>query len=132
MSGEKLSAYLDRAIAPRTIQNICNAEGLSSRGGFEMQPAMSAIVAHLKSASEKWDAEKSDSIRRRQKAEADEAEMRSLEAMGKLCPMETAKLFIADSIIEFKQTIERAQYLTPVQRTRLLTEVSALKPKLDR
>lgn len=68
---------------------------------------------------------------RKNKAEADESEMRALEAMGKLCPMSDAKLFWSDARIEVKQTIERASYLTPQQKTKLLIELAALKPKLD-
>lgn len=75
--------------------------------------------------------EKSESASRKAKSEADSAEMDTLEKLHKLCPMSDAKLFWSDARIEVKQTIERAPYLTPIQKTKLLLELAALKPKLE-
>lgn len=68
---------------------------------------------------------------RKNKFEADQAELDALDAAKKLCSIADAKLFWSDARIEVKQTIERASYLTPVQKTKLLTELAALKPKLE-
>lgn len=98
----------------------------AKRGFWPAVRTMGAIIRRLKERN----AGNADR-ERKNKAEADEAEMRALESAGKLCPMDAAKQFWSDARIEVRQTIERAAYLTPVQKTRLLAELAALKPQLE-
>lgn len=66
---------------------------------------------------------------RKNKAEADSAEVAAMEAAKSVVPLASAKLYWSESRIEVRQTVERAEFLSPVQKTKLLAKLAALKPK---
>lgn len=66
---------------------------------------------------------------RKNKAEADEAELRAMEAAGLTIPLADAKQFWSDARIELKQEVLRADFLTPMQKTKLLAKFAALKTR---
>lgn len=103
--------------------------GLIKSQGRAQWPILTTLGALFRKLRERADDSGAKDRARKNKSEADQAELDALDAAKKLCPMSSAKLFWSDARIEVRQVIERAQYLTPVQRTKLLAELATLRTK---
>lgn len=68
-----------------------------------------------------------DSREREAAARAESAEMDNLEKAKKVCALADAKLFVSETRIAIRRAVERAEYMTPTQKTRLLKQFAEIK-----
>lgn len=105
------------------------ATGLIKQAKRGFWPAVTTMGILFRKLRERTDDNGAKDRARKNKAEADAAEIDALDAAGKLIPLESAKIFWSDARIEVRQVIERSAFLTPVQKTKLLSELAALRTK---
>ena len=88
------------------------------------------FVMGYRTAAERLDAESESDRARKRKAEADTAELAVMRERGEVMMRDSALAWMADERTEVRRTIERADYMTPTQKNKLLTALSKMKPKL--
>jgi hypothetical protein len=127
-----LGRYYHVQLEERHIGQVMGHAGLvSERGrGYEMIAGMWALIEHYKRHSEKGRKEKDPDKARKDKSDADTAELKARELANELCPMDAAKQFWSDARIELRKQIELATYLDAEQKRKLLEDFQRLKTKL--
>lgn len=106
-------------------------DGVIKRHSIGRWPMIETLAAICKKLRVKAESLGLEDRARKNKAEADTAELDALTAANKTCFIAEAKQFWSDARIEVRQVIERAAYLTPIQKTKLLGEMAELKTKLE-
>lgn len=121
----------ETGIPERTAQRILSQQGVAYTPGegYVRRDAVRAIVSFYRTAADRPETPLAKDRARKARAEADIAELAATRARGEVCMLADAKAWWNGERIEVKRTIERAEFLTPTQKTRLLTAFSKIKTK---
>lgn len=127
LTGEKLTAYLGGVVALRTVQSICSQAGLPNKGGFDLQQAVTAIVAHFKASSEKVTIGKAVASAKREEHEASMAALELGKMSGKLVSRADYENNYRDAIAQGVMRISRLKELTERQKEIVLAAIRGVK-----
>lgn len=130
-AGEALMSSAELSVAtghgPTVISEL-KATGVITPVGRGQWPIIKTMGAMYRRLRERQDPGLEDR-NRKNKSEANTAELDYLKAASEVCLMTDAKQFWSDARIEIRQHIERATYLTPVQKTKLLADIAKMRTK---
>lgn len=106
----------------RTVTSILQRAGVQNirNKGYEINSATAAIVAFYKAGYESRDVAGESDRARKNRADADKAELNAIKAAGETCLISAAKMFASETRITLRGVIERANYLTKEQRDKLI------------
>jgi len=129
LSANKLSLFsgLDRRTVERKLLDVTPARETKRERLYRLQDVLPILCRPTGSAES--EARMLGLREREQQAKTDAAELAQLEREKKTCLRSAAIEFWADAIIAYRQTVERASFLTPIQKTKLLSEMAKLKTK---
>lgn len=121
----------ETGIPERTAQRILSQQGVAHTPGqgYVRRDAVRAIVSYYRTAADRPETPLAKDRARKAKAEADIAEIAAMRAIGEVCMLDSAKAWWSEERIAIKRTVERAEFLTQTQKTRLLTAFSKIRTK---